>query len=405
MGSCLLHFGMHKAGSTSIQSALFRCLADEQFYFIDLGLSNCSPCVATAFMLNPMKYQSNERLGKESRRVLSEKTFIRDQLAEQLAIAGKRTAILSAEVICRFKETELQNLCQFINDTGFNVAAVGYIRPPYSYMNSSYQQRLKAGSDLRTLDLTKLYPSYRIRFEKFEKVLGQKNVRFWPFKPELFPAQYVVHEFCERLGISIDLSKVVPENQSISVLAVALLFAYRKYGPGYGCGPNVERENKLLVRRLSTVHGAPFRLHSSVVRPVLDANAEDIAWMEFRLQTSLKEELSSNVDETIIDEIGLLAKLPLAVGWLIQELGMHFPGMRLDPCEFSPPIVAMLMHELRLRIFRTCSPLPKPHTSTEETHEGHCRNCCKKTSYCAGQPKNWAVRKLRGMALRAKSKA
>jgi hypothetical protein len=77
---------MHKAGSASTQNALFRWLSDARFYFIDLGLANCSPSLATAFLRNPTEYQSNARLGKGRDRVLGEKADIPHRVPQQLSM-------------------------------------------------------------------------------------------------------------------------------------------------------------------------------------------------------------------------------------------------------------------------------------------------------------------------------
>ncbi len=359
MGRCLIHFGMHKTGSTSIQEAFFRRLSDDQFHFVDLGLANCSPFLATAFLHHPMEYPSNRRLGKSESQVLEERENIRRRLLEQLAIAGKRNAILSSEFVCRMSESEFGDLCQVLEAAGFEVSAAGYVRRPGSYMSSSFQQRLKSGSDLATLAPDRLYPHYRHRFEKFEVVLGRERVRYWLFDTATFPSGCVVRDFCRRMEIAFGAEGLEHANAGLSIPAAALLYAYRKFGPGYGKGPTVEQENKLLFSHLMTLRGKPFRVHPEVVRPVLEANRDDMAWMESRLKSSLQEDQMQGTDFGIRDEEDLLARLPEATGWLADQLQTEKLQTESSPLlesapeagPISPQRAATLVDELRRRLF------------------------------------------------------
>ena len=140
-------------------------------------------------------------------------------------------------------------------------------------MASSFQQRLKGGFE--RFDPAEFYPRYR-RLEVFDSVLGRERVSLWKFDPARFPEGDVVRDFCARLGIEIAPDDVVRVNESLSLPAMSILFAYRVHGPGYGEGPQAVRENWALARALQDVPGAKFRFHESAVAPVLEDNREDL---------------------------------------------------------------------------------------------------------------------------------
>ena len=81
---------------------------------------------------------------------------------------------------------------------------------------------------------------------------------------------------------------MVRVNESLSLPAISILFAYRVYGPGYGVGRQAVRENRALGDVLQEVPGPRFAFHESVVAPVLEANREDLAWIEDRLEEELR---------------------------------------------------------------------------------------------------------------------
>ena len=117
----------------------------------------------------------------------------------------------------------------------------------------------------------------------FDDVFGRANVHLWKFDPKSFVGKCVVQDFCSRLGIAFPKDRIVRVNESLSREAVALLFAYRKYGRALGSTAMNGPENQRLVAQLRKIGGSKFRLSAEAVRPILDRNREDIEWMEKRL--------------------------------------------------------------------------------------------------------------------------
>lgn len=343
--SVVMHFGMPKTGTTSIQLSLMRRLSDPRFHYIKLVYANGSYAIANAFKTEPAKFHRHRKQGTspdELRRLRHESL---DSLTRELQAAAGRTAILSAEVVFTFDVPELDALCRFLGQHG-RVTAVGYVRPPKEFIESTFQQLVKGGRAIFGVD--KLFPRYRARLEKFDVVLGRESTRIRLFNRASFPGGCVVQDFCGRLGIAFPAQDVIRHNEALSRDAVSLLYAYRKFGPGYGVGPHVMRENKLLTRRLGALAGPRFHLHSSLIAPVVAAKREEIAWVEERIGASLAEDMTANNESAVRGEQDLLTFSPHALGWLGEQLGEPYrSGWRPD---MKAREVADWMHRLRGRL-------------------------------------------------------
>lgn len=347
MDTCIVHFGMHKTGSSSIQKSLHRGLKDNSFHYVNLGKANASHLIASAFKAVPIS-QGSRKKGASRKHLLSDKNEIIQRLNSEFSKAQSRTAIISGEGISLLKEDEFKAFCDVITAAGKSVLAVGFIRSPKSYMESAFQQRVKR--NLNYLDIDGLYPNYQRRFKKFCSVLGEKNVRFWRFDPASFPSRCVVLDFCKRVGINFQPNDVVRSNEGLSQAALSLLYAYRKYGPGCGVGEVADRENSLLIRHLSLLKGVKVHFHSSLVKPVIDDNLEDVAWMEERLGDMLTGDLYADDDNAIRSEEELLVFARETTQWLATQLGKEYESRWHE--EMTPQEVANWVHTLRLDLAR-----------------------------------------------------
>jgi hypothetical protein len=355
-GSVVVHFGMPKTGTTSIQRSLSKRLSDARFHYIDLG-SNPNHAIATAFKGEPSRYRRHAKLGTPPEQLPHLRDMALRKLRAELETAATRTGILSAEIICTMRAQDIRGLNAELAARGSPVMAVGYVRRPKEAMESVFQQQVKGGRR-QTFDTNQLFPKYRGRLRKMDEVFGRENTQAWLFDPARFPGNCVVQDFCARLGIAFDPGAVVRANDALSRPALSLLYAYRKLGPGYGTGPDVIRENKLLIRRLRALPGPKLRLHSGLVVPVIDSRREDIAWTEERIGVSLAEDLGAHDQHAVRSEDDLLAFTPESLSWLAKELGPEFaPKWRPD---MSPGQVAEWMHLLRIRVSRADPAPAKP---------------------------------------------
>lgn len=324
MKNCIIHIGMHKTGSTSIQNSL-QNFNDDNFLYADLGEPNHSIAIYTLFAANP----ENHHIHRARRQnVAAMQEYIRPiqtKLEFALKEAKEKTLIISGEDIGALSSEGLVKLRQYFQDRDYKLSIVGYVRSPAGYQASSFQERVKHGV-VKQINLEALYPNYEKKFSKFDEVFGRENVHLWKFDAKLFPNGCVVQDFCARLGINLPHERICRKNESLSRQAVSLLYIYQKFGQLAGGKAMSAPEAQILGNALAEIGTDKFRFSPDIVRPCLEKNQTDIEWMEQRLGQSLCEELGEHQFGDIRDESDLLNVDPLVLSKLYVLLGNNAPS-------------------------------------------------------------------------------
>lgn len=282
----VLHAGMHKTGSSSIQHRL--AAGGEGFHYVDLGRGpNHSGGMYTAFSSEPEKYHFLRRQGVPAAQAHVLGAEIRSRLAAELGSDGPGLRIVSGEDMSTIDPEGLARLRDFVAPLAGKTRILAYVRPPRSFMESAFQQRVRGGMGL--LNFASLYPMYRKRFLRFEETFGRARVGLVPFDVAAFPGGDVVADFCGRLGIPAPAGSRLELNRAHSRRATSLLFAYRRFGAAYGIGQDEIRGNKALVLALGTLEGPKLRFAGALVDAVLARFANDRRWVERRLPAPLED--------------------------------------------------------------------------------------------------------------------
>src|SRR5690606_31421731 len=116
----------------------------------------------------------------------------------------------------------LADLHAFASAHARDVRVVAYVRPPRSFMESAFQQRVKGG--LAGFSLDGLHPRYRNRLLPIEKAFGRPALRLLPYRRERLRDGDVVADFCAHIGLEAPPNAVSELNQALSRPAVALLY-------------------------------------------------------------------------------------------------------------------------------------------------------------------------------------
>ena len=352
MSTCILHFGMHKTGSSAIQQALCSHLKDPAFRYLSMAGCNQSADLITLFAPHPLDHPIHRRLGTDAPGLGELKERVHQTWVSHCCQAAGKTGILSGESMMTLPEAGLRALKAFLLEYASALRVVGYVRAPKSYIESAFQERLKDGQT--ELDEDMLFPRYQQLFTKFIQTFGASAIDFWKFDPDSFPQGDVVRDFCTHLGIDFSSFSSAHINVGMSLTAVKLLYAYRTLGPGYGTGHAAIGQNQRLVTHLLALDGPRFHLHSSLIAPLLERYQEEIRWMEERLHQSLAEDLYRHDPIGIRDSKELLVFAPQETLWLAQQLGDRYldrwhAGM--DAAE-----VAKWMQEWRIRLRNETAP-------------------------------------------------
>lgn len=289
MKCCWLHIGMHKTGTTSLQANLRRIGRTDQWEYICVGgkLHMNTPFHAM-FATNPFHYHWFDKQGITPEALAEKGEDLRQRFAEAISNSSSETVIVSAEALPLVDKAGIQRLKDFLDPLFDQIHVIGYVRPPISYKISILQEMIKGGRS--TLELDKIKLNYRRKFEKFDQVFGRENVMLRKFDPSSFAHGCTVSDFFSSIGLEPpDRSSITRTNESLSLDACGILYAYRKFGPGYGSGPGVVAENLQLIKVLTAMNGPKFTIARSMAAAGMDSEVADIQWMEDRLGADLSE--------------------------------------------------------------------------------------------------------------------
>jgi hypothetical protein len=358
---CILHLGAGKTGSSSIQDALFFDLRDERFQYLGGGLPVGNQALTAVFCPAPENARLHGGHRKEGSFERSRAEFAR-RLDRGFRLAERRSAdvILSSESMFNASPEGLGNLRDRLEDERLDVEVIVYLRPWMSLVTSKFHQWLKrprrrrpnpppnatrgggrGGTDLAGL-LTPM--DARKRLEVLFRVFGRERVSVHRFEPRAFPDGCVVRHFCGLIGLPVAAGQAWRSNESLSLPAVRLLYAYRVFGPPRAAG---ERDFGL-VKRLKALPGPRLSLHSSLVGPWLAERQPGDEWTRRELGFSLCDEpLPPDTDDSVATEADLF-RYPIGIReWLAAQTGQ--PVIRLAEGEEAARAVAGQVEALRRR--------------------------------------------------------
>lgn len=290
----LLHFGMQKTGSTSLQRTFHRAGAWGNCLYLAWGGSQSNRIAA---------------FRRECRNLREFRAGLDAAFGRDIRESSAEHVVISSEDLPFLDDSGFLALLEVLRATGRDLRTAGYVRKPVSFMESIFQERLKKRA-MTVGDLPGLYPKYRRKFAKFHRAARQQGVprQFWLFDPAHLRGGCIVEDFCHRTGLDMPPGPVVTDNVSLSLPAIRLLHVFRTFG-GAAVEKSTRPDNgRQLVNGLTGLKGPKFRLHSRLTGPMLERHAADIAWMEQRLKQDLSEDIAAH-DATAISDIDDLLRI------------------------------------------------------------------------------------------------
>jgi hypothetical protein len=225
---CIVHFGMHKTGSSSIQQYLQNQKTDE-FEYLDLGLPNHSELLTNLYARDPMRYHKNIAVGMDINKLRERQKSMNRILETALNSSQAKSIIISAEALSapHIDSSGLNQFKELLLGFCKSIKLIGYVRSPISYMQSAFTERLKGGVNTPSLECFKLWPNYQSRFDRLDQVFGRDSVHLIPFNKKFLLSDDVVLDFTKRIGLEIQDVETRRVNESLSLEAVSFLYVYR----------------------------------------------------------------------------------------------------------------------------------------------------------------------------------
>jgi len=332
MRKLILHVGMPKTGTTSIQSTLFRNTPDKRFRFISLDCVFGNRCALGGFTSRdrPRFGFFSETIPKWYYPILrrSSKAYLTRAL--RACAKDEVIPIFSAEIIWYLDQVDLRAISAFLNAEGYRPEVYGYLRAPLDFCESVFQQMVKIGRCPSLENSSHLGSQYCNQINSLQCAFGKEHVRLKVFDPKSFPQRCVVRDFCSRIGMNFGDAKVIRENESINGEVTKLLYAWNRVHSKnvFGWYPRLKR--RMVLESLQDLAGKPLRFHASLAKD-----------LEAGLPTDVKEIQDENervlplsiADREAVEGIATIDDLLQFSEETLQWLADRTNHQRVDPSD------------------------------------------------------------------------
>jgi hypothetical protein len=282
----ILHAGLHKTGTTSVQENCARHaellqqhgIVYPSFNFRERRINNHSDPLAGVFSSRPLAYGMVRRQGVEDDPSVAISAFT-EQFDAILAEPRGETLLLSAEMVADFNPDDVGALKQRLLESTDRLQVVAYVRSPQSSLASILQQRALAGIAGTPQDLTDVV---RNRFERLQRAFPDILELHNFHQAVLHPGGLVGH-FLELIGLppgiisSLDFSHA---NSRISAEAYRLIEAINLAYPHGGSAEHGVKRHYHDMSSLQALPGQAFRIDASADQELVAALARESAWLE-----------------------------------------------------------------------------------------------------------------------------
>lgn len=314
----ILHAGMHKTGTTSIQNTLFNTfnnkLLEKKDYLYPLSWhNNHSVPIFSAFCEYPENYHINIKKGYSIAEITDINKRYLESLRMEIAKRELSKLIISGEDISVLSIDNLNALKKYLKSISTNdvsIKVVVYVRDPVSWSASVIQQRIKGGTTFQNslLDLRAYLKNYFFNIvNKFIQVFGKESINIYAFEEVVKHKYGSVGYFLSTLGFDnreISQFKIIKANESISFIAADILSFINEKIP-------VIEDGKLNAKRtpndfsyFSVIKGPKFDLPNTIKKELFQFCQDDIKWLKENFGIDyLKLPQESQINHEFTEEI------------------------------------------------------------------------------------------------------
>jgi hypothetical protein len=336
-----IHAGMHKTGTTSIQTTLFRNRRWLQRHGANyLSISeNHSTTLYPLFSAEPHRLPVNARKGFDTEEKAARRNAaIRKALTRALAANTSPRLVVSGEELLSLPPPGLSGLKQALAPHAGDLRAIVYVREPIGYVSSAFQEMLRNGFAWDALVANPPAPQYR-RIQKLIDAFGRDHVDIRVYDRARLHDGDLMADFLSAVGLEPRLAREfapVRINRSLCHEAVLLVAALnRRYPTPYAgaLNPAIDYE---VFKILGAIEGRPFRCPAAVYRRLQPAVADDVAWLNetmgetvFSYEPPADDAPEPGNDETATSLAVALNELARDSKWSLRRLlrgGRALPG-------------------------------------------------------------------------------
>jgi len=240
MKKLILHIGMHKTGSTSIQESLGRSrefLQKNNIWYPSMSEVNHTVNFTPIFSNDPLKditFKIKQITTMDQAR--KEQEAMKQVWIEELRKVSCETVIISAEGCSMLLEPRVREMKAFLDQFFDDYLILIYVREPRSFYVSVIQQMFKhTDVSFDNFSFRKPDQLFTRRLPPYLNVFGRERVVVRPFNRKAFKNGDLIDDFFDSVGIDIDTSHIqrIYANESLGYNTTVLLSELNKRYPGF----------------------------------------------------------------------------------------------------------------------------------------------------------------------------
>jgi hypothetical protein len=271
----ILHIGMHKTGTTSIQAALNN-FDDGRVRYARLNDVNHSIPIYSLFSKNKYEYLVHQKFGRSQDKIdtINDNTVI--DLERELNM-DREKIIISGEDISTLESDEVQSLVTWLRARTRSLRVMAYVRDPLGFASSALQQYIYGGIRKTRIPT----PDYKKRFEAYTLCPEVSSIEFVEFNKDELVNGSVVSDFCSRVGFDGSglRERRTETNESVSFECTQLLYHLNRFGIQTEGNPRLVKSRRRFSHFLNqSFKGSSFKIPKHWVWANMDMS--DIYWME-----------------------------------------------------------------------------------------------------------------------------
>lgn len=299
----VLHIGMQKTGTSSIQQTLGESreiLKKYNVYYPVIENFNHSFDFNPIFIDNPHKNSIHFKIKGINTKIEAEleKHRLKKMWSLEFEKNNYENFIISAEGLSILNKNGVLELRDFTKKYFDTVKIIVYVREVEGYINSFMQQRIKEGvTTLDKFNYIKDSQYYKDCIENYVQIFGKENIIVRVFDKKFFKNGNLIEDFFDSLGIDINIGKlkIRTTNESLGQNAVIFLSEYNKMYPtlinnevNKNRGLNNPNSGYQLIKIYSSVRDEKFNVDLQLTIDEANIINEQIAYINNFLPNNQK---------------------------------------------------------------------------------------------------------------------
>lgn len=325
----VVHIGINKTGTTTIQRTLFRArskLLSEARVLYPSVAANQSVCLGTVFRDKaPPLLRLFEPDATDERSIARLREEFRASLDADTADPDWRTLVISAESLCGFHPKAIARFIEWLTGYVSDIDVVAYVRHPVDWTRSVVQQRLKSGETLEQLYNHPRRPNWRQRFTPWLDAVGLERFRLVSFD-DARENDGIMAAFCDAAGLpretTLSLAPIRTANESMSLEAALLLDSLNRQRPLFTDGKLSPERRWRGTKAIRSVPGNRFYLGAEHAAKARADNRPDLEWLNATFGTDLFPDVFEDTPFEASDQPNTMPQATVdALAIMLSDLG------------------------------------------------------------------------------------